>query len=300
MKCKTPRRLPVVPDRGGSRLGWVFMNGISRILQEKEKLACITLDFELDYGDRTGAFDILEDDAHLAELSTLFSDLDTPVSAFIRTDILIHYPRALAVVKALARDFHGHSHTHNTKTFDSRFELATSASTFETVFGHKPLGYRAPQGVLREGDIDLLKTLGYKFSSSVFPAYRPGKFNNRSLPISPFLYDNGIMELPFAVVPTLRSVISLSYLKLLGMGMNKAFFSIFGLPDIVVFDSHLHDFILSETSFNKLPLSLKTAWGIRKHSGVRYFEMFVELLRKRGYRFITMTELYHHLARKIV
>ena len=34
------------------------MNSISRIFNEKERLACITLDFELDYGDRIGAFNI--------------------------------------------------------------------------------------------------------------------------------------------------------------------------------------------------------------------------------------------------
>ena len=36
------------------------MKNISRILFEKEKLACITLDFELDYGDRTEEFNIIE------------------------------------------------------------------------------------------------------------------------------------------------------------------------------------------------------------------------------------------------
>jgi hypothetical protein len=65
------------------------MNNISRIFNEKERLACITLDFELDYGDRIGAFNIIEEDQSLFDLAKLFSDLHIPVSAFIRTDILI-------------------------------------------------------------------------------------------------------------------------------------------------------------------------------------------------------------------
>ena len=40
------------------------MNGISKIFDAKEKLACITLDFELDYGDRTEEFNIIEDASH--------------------------------------------------------------------------------------------------------------------------------------------------------------------------------------------------------------------------------------------
>ena len=157
------------------------------------------------------------------------------------------------------------------------------------------MGYRAPQGVLFNGDIDLVKTCGFKFSSSVFPSFRPGKFNNLALPIEPFVYDNEIMELPFAVVPRLRSIISLSYLKLFGLTLNKAFFSWFGLPKIVVFDSHLHDYIVSEKSFSQLPWKLRAAWGVRKYSGIRYFTMFVEMLKSEGYRFITMTDLYHLL-----
>ena len=111
--------------------------------------------------------------------------------------------------------------------------------------------------------------------------------------------DNDIIEFPFSVVPKVRYIVSLSYLKLLGFALNKSLFSIFGLPNIIVFDSHLHDYILNENSFNKLPWGLRTAWGIRKHSGKKYLKMFVDLLRREGYRFITMTELYNYLKKSL-
>jgi hypothetical protein len=113
--------------------------------------------------------------------------------------------------------------------------------------------------------------------------------------VDPFVHENGILELPFAAVPNLRYVISLSYLKLLGMAMNRLLFSTFGLPHVIVFDSHLHDFITNEKSFEMLPWKLKAAWGIRKNSGIQYFTRFVKYLRRKGYKFITMTELYNHL-----
>ena len=273
------------------------MNDVSKILDVNRKYACITLDFETDYGDRIEEFNILDNERDLLDITKLFVDLGIPISTFIRTDTLIHYPKSLDIITRIAKDYHCHSHTHNTKNFNSRAELSTCASTFETFFGYKPLGYRAPQGVLYNEDIDLLKTYGFKFSSSIFPSYRPGKFNNLSMPISPFIYDNGIMELPLAVIPQLRYIVSLSYLKLLGTNINSLLFFIFGLPNIVVFDSHLHDYIVNERSFEKLPLPLRIAWGANKYSGVKCFKLFVELLKSQQYQFITMTDLYHNLQK---
>jgi len=271
---------------------------ISRSLHVKEKLACITLDFETDYGDRVGEFNILRNSLELRELANLFSDLCIPVSAFIRTDLLTHYPQSLDLVRMIAVDFHCHSHTHNTRDSHSEEEITVSATTFRDKFGYWPLGYRAAQGVLHEGDAELIERSGFKFSSSVFPSYRPGKFNNLTMPQEPFVYENGILELPFAVIPKVRYIISLSYLKLLGFTINRMLYSTFGFPSLLVFDSHLHDFIYNDESFRKLPTALKLAWGINKHSGVKCFVRFIELLKRRRYRFLTMTEAYHYLKER--
>lgn len=274
------------------------MNNYRKILNQDQKLACITLDFELDYGDRVNEFNILEEDQSILQLSKLFSDLNTPVSTFIRTDTLLDYPKSIEIIKLLSNDYHCHSHSHNTQNFDSKTEISTCASTFQTVFDYQPLGYRAPQGVLNNGDIKLIKKYGFKFSSSIFPSYRPGKYNNLSMPIDPFVYENGIMELPFAVIEKLRYTISLSYLKLIGFNLNKALFSTFGLPNIIIFDTHLHDFIVSERSFNKLNWKLRVGWGIRKNYGFDYFKMFIDYLKGRNYSFITMTDLFNYLVNK--
>lgn len=273
-------------------------NKVSKIFNIDEKLVCITLDFEMDYGDRIGEFNILNDEKGLSELGELFSDLDVPVSAFIRTDVLMNYPKTLDIIRMLASDYHCHSHTHNTRSFDSKREISNTASTFERYFGYKPIGYRAPLGILYNGDIDIIKDCGFRFSSSIFPSCRPGKFNNLSMPINPFIYNNGIVELPFAVIPKIRYPIALSYLKLLGFHVNKILFSVFGLPNVLVFNIHLHDCILNEKSFNKLPFRLKIAWGINKYSGMEYFKIFIELLKKKGYCFVTMTGLYNLVREK--
>lgn len=269
---------------------------IAEVLQPTQKLACMTLDFETDYGNRVGgAFNILEEKEQLAQLAALYSDLNVPLSAFIRTDLLTTYPKSIDLVQRLATDLHCHSHTHTTQNFISEFEIAQTQQTFTTIFGRPALGYRAPLGILYDNDVALLAQHGFKFSSSVFPTWFPGRFNNRQLPATPFLYANGLVELPFAVIQTIRSTVSLSFLKLFGLPLYRSLFARFGLPEIIVFDSHLHDYIVSHESYSQLPRTLRWAWGINKYAGMRYCVAFVELLRKAGYEFISMTQLYAYV-----
>lgn len=222
--------------------------------------------------------------------------MNIPVSTFITTSVLNKYAKSLDIIKSISCDYHVHSHTHNTKKTDSEMEISTSAIVFEKYFGNKPTGYRAPQGVLRDNDIDIIKKYGFKFSSSIFPSYRIGKFNNIYMPTSPFIYTNGIVELPFAVIPLIRYIISLSYLKILGFSINRILYLLFGLPNIVIFDTHLSDFIVNEKSYNKLPARFKLAYGINKYSGFKIFERFINILKEKGYKFLTMSELYQLIA----
>jgi peptidoglycan/xylan/chitin deacetylase (PgdA/CDA1 family) len=261
-----------------------------------EKLACITLDFEQDYGWRVQQFNILKDNRREIEaLGDLFRRLEIPLSLFITTHLLLDYPQTFDVIHHLGQDFHTHSHTHNMDAFDSRAEIAAMTATFQQIFGRLPLGYRAPLGVLRDGEVDLLAEYGLRFSSSVFPSLRPGQFNHLGMPAVPFMYENGIVELPLATVPRLRLIVALSYLKLLGWGMSRNLYRTFGLPQVLIFDSHLHDFIHNPTSFAKLPPQFRWAWGRNRGQGMAIFRDFIDMLRDQGYRFITMTELYEHI-----
>lgn len=270
---------------------------IAEILHPERKLACITLDFETDYGDRiNGAFNILQETSQLADVAALYRECEVPVSAFIRTDLLEREPASIELVRELAVDFHCHSHTHATgDRFISDYEISRTQEAFCEVFGEPALGYRAPRGVLYDGDVDLVLENGFKFSSSIFPTFFPGRFNYRKMPSNPFVYENGLIELPFAAVHGLRYTVSLSFVKLLGMTLNRALYALCGLPPIVVFDSHLHDYVLCDASYSQLPSRLQFAWGINKNAGMPYFAQFVEVLRAKGYEFITMTQLYEYV-----
>lgn len=273
---------------------------IKKILEVKDKIACVTLDFEKDYGDRVGEFNILNDREGLESLQKLFEELAIPVSAFIATEVLENYKDSFLLVKTLAQDYHCHSHTHNRNYVDSEFEIAHSAATFEKFFGYRPVGYRAPLGKLRAGDVALMGKHGFKFSASVFPSLRPGVFNNLSKPLNPFIYDNGLVELPFAVFKKLRYMISLSYLKIFGWWFFKLLNLFSEFPNVIIFNTHLHDYIVNERSFNRLPWGLKIAWGWNKYKGMTYFKNYINMLKKKKYHFMTMTELYALLEKQYI
>jgi peptidoglycan/xylan/chitin deacetylase (PgdA/CDA1 family) len=265
---------------------------VARTFELSERIACLTLDFEEDYDDLIGEFNILnEHEPEIMQLADSLKRLETPLSIFIRTDLLERYARSGSVLRALGQDFHCHSHTHATREFDSDFEIHATVKAFERHFQRPPIGYRAPLGVLYPGDLERLREHGFRFSASVFPSWRPGKFNNLSAPLEPFEYSNGLLELPFAAVPRLRYTISMSYLKLLGYTLNGLIWSTFGLPKVMIIDSHLHDFIVAPKSFKKLPLLYRIGWGRNRGAGLPYLRRLVQTLKAKGYRFITMTEL---------
>lgn len=268
---------------------------MEKTYKSKKKLACITLDFEKDYGDRVGEFNILSNESEISGLSQFLQKLQIPISLFITTNVLEEYPSSFKIIKSIGDDFHSHSHTHDTKNPDSNFEIEESKKVFSKYFNKPPLGYRAPQGVLKDGDIKKLYKNGYKFSSSLFPSFRPGKYNHLTSSINPIIYPDGFIEIPFSVIKKIRYTFSLSYVKLLGFQLSRLLITIFGLPNIVVFDSHLHDFIISEKSFNSLPPHMRYAYKIRRNKGQKYLLNVVNLLKSNGYEFVTITELYEDI-----
>ena len=266
------------------------------MIDQKKKLACFTLDLEEDYGDRTGCFNTRFQTQKLIRFRSLLKEIEIPLSIFIQTNLIEAYPETPELLSFIGSDFHCHSHSHNTKLGSQEHEIYESANVFRKYFGEDPLGYRAPQGVLGKYDFQYIASAGFKFSSSVFPSFRPGKFNNLTSPIEPYLYDNQLIEFPFAVAGKTRVILSLSYIKLLGKSFFQTLFNKFELPQTLVIDCHLHDLINPELSIEKLPLLLRRIWSIRKDQSYLLLEWLLGELKQRGYQFITMSELYneHH------
>lgn len=259
----------------------------------KQKIACLTIDFERDYGSRVDRSSCYLEKGQIAKIATILEKHKVRVSGFIQTGIA-QDSKVRDIIKILAADLHCHSHSHCAKNS----EIRKSCKEFYKTFGKRPLGYRAPFGRIGKNFSRAVKGAGFKFSSSVFPSYRPRKYNNLQAPTQPYKYKNKLWEIPLAVIPTVRYTISLSYLKLIGIGLFKTLVFLFGLPNILVFDMHLHDLIIAPKSYKKLPFLVRTLYRVNMRNGPRYLDEFIKLLKKRGYRFMTMTELYEFLEKK--
>lgn len=253
----------------------------------------LTLDFECDYGTA-----LAPNHYHAVQvvprLVELLETHDVPISCFLQTEILDTCPDTVDPLRTadVPVDFHAHSHTHPDRdTADVEFEVSESIRCVREEFGTDPIGFRFPDGAARLQDYDVLADHDVAFSSSVFPSWRPGRFNNLRASTTPYKVSNaGVVELPFTVYSEyLRIPVSLSYLKLFGAAYERLVTA--NPPDVIVFDLHMHDLVTPPT-FSELSLPYKAVYTRRKQAGLEILDRFIQRLRDRGYVFGNITDLY--------
>ncbi len=253
--------------------------------------AVLTCDIEPDYGGRTGTTELLRDDKHATELLRWCHQQSLPLSAFIVTSLLTERFPAIASLREANADLHCHAFTHDVRTYyrNSQEEIGRAQEAFTAFFGKPAQGYRAPQGILLPGDEIALARHGFLCDSSIFPAKRPGLFDCRMLPLTPWSWQSGVLELPLAATAQ-RRMLTLSHLKLRGKALWKRILTNDSLPPILIIDSHLHDFF-PPSSTTGLPWSLRLAYARNRTHGFALLEWLVNMLRERNYRFDTISGL---------
>jgi hypothetical protein len=174
---------------------------------------------------------------------------------------------------------------------DVDYEVRESVHRIRETFDTDPIGFRFPDGAARRQDYDVLAEHDVEFSSSVFPSWRPGRFNNLGTSARPYEVSNTeVVELPFTVYSDyLRIPVSLSYLKLFGAAYERLVTA--NPPSVIVFDLHMHDLVTPST-FSKLSLPYQAIYARRKHAGLAVLERLIQRLHDRGYEFGQMTDLY--------
>lgn len=253
---------------------------------DQQKTAHITLDLESDWfveepGRSYFTFEFLP------EYIQLIQELDVPVTVFVVGRLLEECPEIIERLRTeLTTSFHLHSYSHDPEMSNGfRTDLQQGIAAFETFFGERPLGYRAPLGKITDQQLRTLDQAGFRFDSSIFPSYRPGTYNNLSAPVEPYRPDTteSLIEFPVGVVPYLRIPLAQSYLKLTGQPYFRLLDTL-DLPDPLVFVSHLHDFF--ETAANdhrSQPMKAIQQRNLRESTEL--FETLVETLKENGYSF---------------
>lgn len=274
---------------------------------ESQKIACFSLDVEHDYGtlSQVPQYEGLK---NIPRLVGLFKDLNMPLTCFVQGSLFETHPEEVNQFFELDVEIESHSYSHpGPEKMDFDFEVKKSCSVYKEYIGSTPLGYRSPDGYVNsERYFDTLFRSGIKYDSSIFPSFRPGRFNHMNHPTQPYsVLDGKILELPFSVLsPYLRIPISLSYFKLCGKyGLQTLQY--FPLPDLIIFDFHLHDLtrlpnadtIIKQSSLsNSNSMILKRTYCSKGDHGFAFLKKFIDILNSKGYEYAKIEDIYRRLT----
>lgn len=271
-----------------------------------EKLVCLTLDVEQDFGVLLSK-PSYEGLSRIETIVDFLKERGIPLTCFVQGSLFETHSDELKKFFELDDvEFELHSYSHpNLPKGNIEYETKMGIEAYKRFLHKNPAGYRSPNGIINAGDYRILVSSGFKFDSSVFPSIRPGAFYNLSKPISPYLVnDTGIIEFPFTVFSSFfRITVGLSYIKLLGrpyLQLLKAS----KLPDFIVFGFHLHDLFKLDSS-TKIPLSkfsplyrpiYKRLYQQRKSNGLAIFNDAINILHQKGYKFSKLGDVYNSIS----
>jgi len=257
------------------------------------KSFAFTIDLESEYAGFVDQSEILKERDKTEKLLSALDSLNVKVTVFVVAKLFELFPDLIKIFEKHGCEFEVHSFSHNLNNPDSEFEIEQAKSAYFNYFKKDPKGYRAPQGKISKSGIKAMEKHGFLYDSSIFPSYFPNPLRYLFCCKDIHYHKNSkIMEIPFTSISFLRLTLSISYIKLFGMDFYKKLFRLYGLPDVICFDSHLHDFFFIESAYNKLSHFWKFIYGRNKFRGIDYCIEFLEHIKREGYQFCFMSEIY--------
>lgn len=265
-----------------------------------EQTACLTMDLERSFDVGSAAvegqvFDRLDD--YIDRLQYR----DVPVSMFVVGRTVEERPEMIRRLdSALDVEFHLHSYSHDMSgETDTAWEIEQGLDAFESVIGREPTGYRAPRYIATAEDLEALSDADFAFDSSVCPSYRPGVYNHLDKPTKPFYpaVSPDLLEIPISVHPQLRVPVTQSWLRLFGSPYLRLLEHT-SLPNLVVYNSHLHDYYRTQAHDMLSPVK-KRLFCRNLEDSLALFDRFLDMLEERCYRFRTLGDVASMLSEPV-
>jgi hypothetical protein len=262
------------------------------------KTICFTIDVEQDFGGLL-INDVYFGKKDLSNLDRIVKKYNLKITAFATGRALEENPDILESLKSMKAEIEQHSYSHRIGHGSNIEDIEKGINTHERLLGSKPLGYRAPLGIIRKKEALFLDAMGIKFDSSIFPTLFPGRFNRLRFPVVPFtIKESNLIEIPFSVIPKLRIPISLSFMQLLGLNTFKFFFRFLDPPKLIIYDFHTYE-LGKVPSYNGLQTFPKFGYyrAQRMYSNpAKVFEEFVKyIILSKGYESKYMIDVYKEI-----
>ncbi|MDY0297315.1 MAG: polysaccharide deacetylase family protein [Acidobacteriota bacterium] len=260
----------------------------------KKKYFAFTLDLESDH---SGLLEekqskSLESLDEIESFLRMLTEEKVRLSVFVVGRLLEKYHELIELFKRYGAEFHGHSYSHDPSAADSKEEVWKCRQAFEAYFKIPPLGYRAPQGKITDQGIANLEEAGFQFDASVFPSYYPHP-RYMFFPRKPHFYKKtSILEIPNSSLTPFQLTFSISYIKLFGFHLYRTLMELWMIPDVVVFGSHLHDFLIHQQYIRKLPFFWRVIYSRNSDKGIEYTRRMIHLFRRKGYQFVYMSQIH--------
>jgi peptidoglycan/xylan/chitin deacetylase (PgdA/CDA1 family) len=257
------------------------------------KIACLSIDMELDLYCPDKRIRLLEEGTRLATFCSLLQRHNVPLTCFVVMQHATRYADALArLASATQTEFAVHSYSHDQDCPATVDEVRRSWDAYCDIWNLEPRGYRSPNCLIDTEGLRNLADRGFLYDSSVTPSVRIDKYgyNNWHLPTEPFWFtsrERRILELPVGCFGGVRLPLALSYMKLLGLRAMRAASTCLSLPEVAVIYFHPHDLYINEISHH-IHGWKKFAHLRNARNGFRMLEGVIAMLKERGYQFTLM------------
>ncbi|MBR3269992.1 polysaccharide deacetylase family protein [Candidatus Saccharibacteria bacterium] len=189
------------------------------------------------------------------------------------------------LVKEIVKDGHEVA-CHGVDHFrPQKSDVSESKKIIEKVAGVKVLGYRQPR--MFEISYEELERCGYKYDSSVNPAFIPGRYNHFDIPRKPF-FEKGVLEIPTSVATSMRVPLFWLALHLFPKGVYLKFAKM-AIKKTGYFATYFHPWEFADelVDYKEVP------GYIKKNSGdklVERLDFVISNLKKQNYSFETYQE----------
>ena len=174
---------------------------------------------------------------------------------------------------------------HGVDHFRPKFsDVEESKKIVEKITKVRVSGYRQPR--MKKIDYIELRRCGYKYDSSVNPAYIPGRYNNSKMPRKPFV-KNGVLEIPTSVATNMRVP---RFWLALHIFPKRLYYRMakMALKRDGYFATYFHPWEFAELAeYNAVPGYIKYNSGMKL---VGRLEGLIQELQKKGHEFVTYNE----------